>query len=82
LLKQQSADRLQIYLNRIDGVMVSMLASSVVNREFEPKLSQTKDYKIGICCFSALKQQSADRHVAPLGHIILIPSQPVFALSP
>ena len=29
-----------------------------------------------------LKQQSADRHVVPLGHIILIPSQPVFALSP
>ena len=28
---------------------------------------------------SSLKQQSADRHVAPLGHIILIPSQPVFA---
>jgi hypothetical protein len=29
-----------------------------------------------------LKQQSANRHIAPLGHIILIPSQPVFALSP
>jgi hypothetical protein len=27
---------------------------------------------------SSLKQQSADRHVASLGHIILIPSQPVF----
>ena len=27
---------------------------------------------------SSLKQQSLDRHVAPLGHIILIPSQPVF----
>ena len=27
------------------------------------------------------KQQSAGRHVAPLGHIILIPSQAVFALS-
>jgi hypothetical protein len=27
----------------------------------------------------SLKQQSADRHVAPLVHIILIPSQPVFA---
>jgi hypothetical protein len=26
--------------------------------------------------------QSADKHVAPLGHIIPIPSQPVFALSP
>jgi hypothetical protein len=31
---------------------------------------------------SSLKQQPADRHVAPLGHIILIPSQPVFALTP
>ena len=31
---------------------------------------------------SSLKQQSAGRHVAPLGHIILIPSQPVFDLTP
>ena len=31
--------------------------------------------------FETLKQQSAGRHVAPLGHIILIPDQPVFALS-
>ena len=31
---------------------------------------------------SSLKQQSADRHVAPLGHIILIPSRPFFALFP
>ena len=31
---------------------------------------------------SSLKQQSAGRHVAQLGHIILIPSQPIFALSP
>jgi hypothetical protein len=31
---------------------------------------------------SSLQQQSADRHVATLGHIILIPSQPIFALSP
>jgi len=31
---------------------------------------------------SSLKQQSADKHVDPLGHIILIPSQPVFALTP
>jgi hypothetical protein len=31
---------------------------------------------------SSLKQQFAGRHVAPLEHIILIPSQPVFALSP
>jgi hypothetical protein len=31
---------------------------------------------------SSLKQQSTGRHVAPLRHVILIPSQPVFALSP
>ena len=31
---------------------------------------------------NSLKQQSADIHVALLGHIILIPSQPIFALSP
>ena len=31
---------------------------------------------------SSLKQESADRHFAPLGNIILIPNQPIFALSP
>ena len=31
---------------------------------------------------SSLKQQSVDRHVTPLGHISLILSQPVFALTP
>jgi hypothetical protein len=31
---------------------------------------------------TSLKQQSAGRHVAPLGHIILIPRQPVLTLSP
>ena len=30
----------------------------------------------------SLKQQSADRHVAPFGHIILIRSQPVFVFTP
>jgi hypothetical protein len=33
--------------------MVSMLALSAVDRGFEPGSGQTKDYKIGICCFSA-----------------------------
>ena len=40
-------------LNRTVGVMVSVLASSVVDRGFEAWSGQTKDYKIGICCFSA-----------------------------
>ena len=29
-----------------------MLASSMVDRGFEPRSGQIKDYKIGICCFS------------------------------
>ena len=32
--------------------MVSVLASSLVDRGFEPRSGETKDYKIGICCFS------------------------------
>ena len=32
--------------------MVSVLASSAVDRRFEPWSGQTKDSKIGICCFS------------------------------
>jgi hypothetical protein len=34
--------------------MASLLASSVVDLVFErPRSDQTKDYEIGICCFSA-----------------------------
>ena len=33
--------------------MVSVLASSAVGHGFEPRLGKTKDYKIGICCFSS-----------------------------
>ena len=39
--------------NRIGGVMVSVLASSAVDRGFEPRSGQTKHYNIGICCFYA-----------------------------
>ena len=34
--------------------MVSVLVSSAVDCGFEPWSGQTKDYKIGICCFSAM----------------------------
>ena len=44
--------------------MVSVLASSAVDDGFEPRSGQTKDYKIGICCFStkhtALRRKSKD----------------------
>ena len=37
------------YCNRL----FSVLASSAVDRGFESRSGQTKDYKMGICCFSA-----------------------------
>ena len=44
--------------------MVSVFVSSAVDRGFEPLSGQTKDYKIGICCFSAkhtaLRRKSKD----------------------
>ena len=43
--------------------MVNVLASSAVDCGFDPP-GQTKDYKIGICCFSAtraaLRRKSTD----------------------
>jgi len=44
--------------------MFVMLAWSTIDRGFEPRLGQTKDYDIGICCFSvkhaALMRMSND----------------------
>ena len=34
--------------------MVRVLASIAVDREIERRSGQTKEYKIGICCFSAM----------------------------
>ena len=39
--------------NRIGGVIVCVFASNAIDRGFEPQSGQTKDYKIGIWCFSA-----------------------------
>jgi hypothetical protein len=48
----------------IDGLTVSVLASRAVDCCFESRSGQTKDYKIGICCFSAkhgsLRRKSKD----------------------
>jgi hypothetical protein len=43
------------HVNRIVGVMVSVLASSAVDRGFKSRSDQTKDYTIYIhvCSFSA-----------------------------
>ena len=44
--------------------MVSVLVSSAVGRGFESRSGQTKEYKVGSCCFSAkhatLRKKSED----------------------
>ena len=51
-------------INHIRRVMVSVLASSAVDRGFKPRSGQIKDYKIGIYCYSAkdaaLKRKDKD----------------------
>ena len=47
-----SSQVLQLKKNCIGGIMVSVLALNVVDRGFESRSGQIKDYKIGICCFS------------------------------
>ena len=50
--------------NYIGSVMVSVLASSAIDCGFEPRSGQTKEYKMGIRCFSAknaaLRRKSKD----------------------
>ena len=40
-------------IDRIGGVMISVLASNAVDRGFESRAGQTKAYEIGMYCFSA-----------------------------
>jgi hypothetical protein len=40
---------------KLNGIMDSVLASSVVDRGFKSLSSQSKDYVIRICCFYAKK---------------------------
>jgi hypothetical protein len=41
--------------------MVNVFALSVVDRGFEPLCGQTKNYEIGICCFSAKHSELSEK---------------------
>ena len=49
--------------NRIGSVMVSVLASRVIDCGYELRSCQTKEYKIVICCFSAKNKEKEQRLV-------------------
>ena len=67
-------------MNHIGGVMVSVLAPSVVDRRFDPQSGQTKDCNIAIYCFSdkdaALRRKSKDWTGSCLGIRLMCPSGP------
>ena len=64
LLKQSNNPIMTFNLDSLGGVMVSVLASSELDCWIEPQSGETKDYNIGICCFSpkhaALRSKSKD----------------------
>jgi len=41
----------------LNGIMVRVLIKDVVDRSFEPKFVQTKDYEDVMCCLSATSTQ-------------------------
>ena len=54
--------------------MVTVFSSGAVDRGFEPRLGQAKDYKSGICCFST-KHAALRAKTAWLGIRIMCPSE-------
>ena len=62
-MKSHNTNLILIF-NLIGGVMVCVLALSVVDWGFEPRSCQPKDYEIGNCCFTAkhetIRRQSKD----------------------
>ena len=59
--------------HRIGGIMVSVVTSSAVDRGFKSRSGQSKDYRIGICCFSAkhtvLRTKSKDQFAWNLDNV-------------
>ena len=59
-----SLGSIMIVVSKKKNCIVAVLISNAVDCGFEPRLCQTKDYEIGICCFSAkhtaLRSKSKD----------------------
>ena len=49
--------------NPTGGVIVRMLASSALDRGFEPRSGKTKDYNIGIWCLSAKHAKEKEKRL-------------------
>ena len=59
-----------------------MARTSYIQRNDDARFVLDQHAELDFYIARTLKQQSVYGHVAPLGHIILIPSQPVFEPTP
>lgn len=48
-------------MNHVGGVMVSILVSNAVDREFDSRSGQTQDYEMVIRCFSVMHTEYGER---------------------
>ena len=72
----------QQHMNCIGGIMVSMLALSVVDRGFESRSGLTNDYKIGSCSSPLSMQHSGEgAKTGWLGIRIMCPSGETVSVS-
>ena len=73
-----------VVLHQVKQFFIISWKEQVTFRWDDDEVRFVLDQHIWLDFYSAnsLRQHSADRHVAPLGHIIPIPRQPAFALSP
>ena len=73
-----------LLLNANSAIFLAISWREQVNCQWDDDVRFVLDQHAELDFYSAssLKQQSAARHIALLRHIILIPSQQVFALSP
>jgi hypothetical protein len=59
-----------------------MERTSYIQSNYDVRFVLDQHCQLDFYSASSPKQQSAGRHVAPLWHIILIPTQPVFDVIP
>jgi hypothetical protein len=64
--------------------MVSILTLSLIDHGFKPRSGKTKDYKIGICCFStkhtALRRKSKDCLAQDQDNVSELSDRPTYEL--
>jgi hypothetical protein len=82
VLVNQSLAFCMVFCRSLFVLLFWPLFSAISWREEEIRFILDQHAYLDFYSSCSLTQQSADRHVAPLGNIILIPSQAIFVIHP